>query len=267
MPRISILMGAYNAEKTIGECVESIQHQTMPDWEMIIWDDGSQDGTLAVAGEYAEHDRRIRIFRNETNRGLTYCLNRAHEVAQGDYIARQDADDRSVPDRFEKQIEFLDTHPKIAFVSSSLVLFDESGHWGVVQHVAQPSALDFVARSPFAHAPTLMRKNALLSVGGYRDILRTRRVEDYDLWFRLYEAGYVGYNLKEPLYEVRDDRDARARRKFRYRINECVVKIEGYRRLRIPPHYYIFALRPLVVGAVPSWLYVPLRTMSHSKAG
>ena len=101
----------------------------------------------------------------------------------------------------------------------------------------------------------MARRAALEAVGGYTDDEKFLRVEDFDLWVKLYAAGYRGMNLDEPLYQMRDDRNAISRRRFRYRINEARVISKAVRLLKLPKSGYIRALRPIVVGLMPMWLY------------
>ena len=106
-PLVSIIMGAYNCENTIYDCMESILKQTYENWEFIICDDCSSDHTLEILKKYEKNDKRIHILHNEKNMRLAASLNRCLEVAHGKYVARMDADDISMPDRLEKQVEFL----------------------------------------------------------------------------------------------------------------------------------------------------------------
>ena len=107
MPKISVLMGAYNCAQTIGASIQAIQAQTFSDWEMIICDDGSTDNSVEVIREYMEKDARIKLLVNDANHGLAYTLNRCLENAKGEYCARMDGDDVCDASRFEKQLKFL----------------------------------------------------------------------------------------------------------------------------------------------------------------
>lgn len=255
-PLVSVLMGIYNCESTLQESLDSITAQTYRHWELIMCDDGSTDATREVAATFvAKHPGRSMLLSNCENKGLAYSLNRCLELASGSYIARQDGDDVSLPDRFARQVDFLDNNPQHAVVSSPMILFDETGEWGRTLAIQAPSAQDFVHGSPFAHAPALIRRHAAQTVGGYRVTPRTLRVEDYDLWFRMYEAGFTGFNLQEPLYMMRDDRNAMRRRRLSYRLNEVWLRFDGFRRLGISLRHYPLVARPLLVGLLPYPLY------------
>lgn len=263
-PKVSILMGIFNCSKTLDESIQSIIKQTYNNWELIMCDDGSTDNTLEIANNYAVHyPDKIIVIRNKENKGLAYTLNQCLKHATGIYIARQDGDDISLPNRLEVQVEFLESNPQYSIVSTGMILFDEKGEWGEKKNVEAPKKLDYIKATPFAHAPSVMKKVALESVGGYRSIPKTNRVEDYDLWFRMREKDCIGYNLQQSLYLVRDDRDAISRRKLRFRINETLVKLEGYKRLKIPIYSYINAVKPIVVGIIPIKIYKYIRRKKH----
>lgn len=256
MPRISVISGIYNCADTLEEAIESILKQTFSDWEWILCDDGSTDETLSIALNYQKaYPDRFIVLRNEQNEGLNYTLNRCLREAKGTYIARMDGDDRCHCERFAKEVAVLDSMPQIDIVSTDMSFFDETGTWGRIAHPDEPTARDFLHGSPFCHAPCMVRKRAFDLVGGYSDEKRILRVEDYHLWLKMYAAGIKGFNIHELLYEMRDDRNAFARRKFRYRLNEAYVRMLAVRMLKLPVTGYIYVLRPILVGLMPGWLY------------
>lgn len=257
--KISVLMGIYNCADTLGAAIESILCQTVTDWELILCDDGSADATYALADRYRQQlPQKIKLLKNEKNMGLNHTLNRCLEAATGQYIARMDADDLCMPDRFEQELQALEADPDIAIVSTPMEYFDEGGTWATGKANPRPQPRDFLYGTPFCHAPCMVRRQALTAVGGYTEDKKFLRVEDYDLWIKLYAAGYRGINLKKPLYRMRDDRKATARRKFRYRINEARVKAKAVRLLKLPAWGYLYALRPILVGLLPTRLYTRL---------
>lgn len=257
--KVSIIMGIYNCADTLSEALDSILAQTYQNWELILCDDGSEDGTLLIAMDYLKNfPDRIRLLQNHTNLGLNKTLNRCLEQATGEYIARMDGDDFSMPDRLEREVIFLDEHPEYAVVSCPMIYFDEHGDWGVGTAKEIPEPLDFVKGTPFCHAPCMVRAEAFQAANGYSLDPRTRRAEDYDLWFRLYELGYKGYNLQSPYYKMRDDESAYHRRKFKYCLNEAYVRATGFRRLKLPATSYVWVLRPIFVGLLPKCIYLKL---------
>lgn len=257
--KISIIMGIYNCSSTLSEAIDSIIAQTYTNWELIMCDDGSKDNTYDVALSYKEkYPNKIILIKNEKNLGLNKTLNRCLEYATGEYIARMDGDDVSVENRFFKELSFLENNPEYAIVSSPMIYFDENGEWGESKAIENPTNLDFVTGTPFCHAPCMVRTEAYKEVNGYSTDDRTLRAEDYNLWFRLYAMGYKGHNLQTPLYKMRDDENAYSRRSFKFAKNEAYVRYTGYKMLNLPKKYYIFALRPIIVGLLPKSIYMVL---------
>lgn len=255
-PVISIIMGIYNCEATLEPAIESILNQTYQDWELIMCDDGSIDDTYAIAKGYVDqYPGKIILMKNEVNYGLNETLNRCLAVTRGRYIGRMDGDDLCDSHRLKKELEVLERETDIAIVSSDMEFFDENGCWGIIAHPTYPEAKDFLHGSPFCHAPCLVRKEAYVAVKGYTVSKRLLRVEDYHLWLKMYALGYKGKNIHEPLYQMRDDRNAYARRKLRYRLNEAYVKMLVVKKLHLPCYGYIYALRPIIVGFLPKFLY------------
>lgn len=260
-PKVSVIMGIYNCATTLSEAIESIIGQTFSDWELIMCDDGSSDNTLEVAMHYAEKmpDKMI-VIQNEKNQGLNYTLNRCLQWARGTYIARMDGDDLSLPDRLEKEVLFLDTHPGYAIVSTPMIYFDANGDWGRGTAIEVPQIRDFVFHAPFhCHAPCMIRKQAYLAVGGYTIDKRFLRFEDCNLWYKLYAAGYRGYNLQEPLYKMRDDRNAYHRRTPSSRMRAAYVQYTGFRMIHMPVKYYPYLavefVKSLAIVLMPEKLY------------
>ena len=253
---ISVIMGVYNCEATLDEAIDSILAQTYHDWELVICDDGSTDNTYYIAKKYQEqYPDKIVLLKNGKNQGLNYTLNRCLKKASGNFIARMDGDDRCHEKRFEKELEVLRNEPDISIVSTDMEHFDETGVWGIVQHPECPLSKDLVKGTPFCHAPCMVRKEAYENVGGYSEGKRLLRVEDYHLWIKMYQAGYRGKNIHESLYQMRDDRNAYARRKFRYRLNEAYVRGIAVHNLKLGILNYIFVLRPILVGIIPKGVY------------
>lgn len=258
--QVSIIMGVYNCADTLGAAIESVLAQTFDSWELILCDDGSADGSARIARDYQkENPDRIRLISNEQNMGLNHTLNRCLELARGKYIARQDGDDVSLPDRLEKEVAFLEANPEISFVSTPMIMFDERGDWGQSRCVARPGPRELISGTPFVHAAAVIRADALRAVGGYTVGDRYLRVEDQHLWYKLYSAGYAGANLSEPMYRARDDEKAYRRRKLRYRVNESYIKLLIFRRFGLPMKDLVYVARPIVLGLLPAPLYRFLR--------
>lgn len=249
-PRITVLMAIYNCADTVSEAIESLYSQTYKNFKLILCDDGSTDDTYFIAKQYAEKYDNIVLLKNTKNMKLAYSLNRCLEYADTEYVARMDGDDISLPSRFEKQVEFLDNHPEYALVSTGMVRFDETGDWGISILKEKPSINDFRKGTPHAHAPSMIRTNVMKEVKGYTVSKRLERGQDYYLWYKIYKAGYYGYNLQEPLYKMRDDQDAMNRRTVKSRIDSFIIKKKVMKDLGIR-FSLLYALPDIVKIFIP----------------
>lgn len=268
-PKVSFVMGVYRCKHAaaLRASVESIIAQTFTNWEFLIVDDGSSDGgeTYAAIEAAASLDPRVIPLRYEQNHGLAYALNYCLERARGSYVARQDDDDLSNPERLFKQIAYLEAHADCAIVGSSVTLFDEGGAWGSLDVPERPAPGDFLWNSPFNHPTTVMRADALRSVGGYRVAPETRFTEDYDLFMRMYAAGFRGANISEALYRYRSERGDSKYRSMSKRMNEAKVRARGFKELRIGPKSIPYIIKPIIIGFIPKSIYGAIqhrRTMS-----
>lgn len=262
---VSVIMGIYNCEEYLEEALNCIINQTYTNWEVIMCDDGSKDNTIGVAQKFVDkYPDKFRLLKNEQNMGLNFTLNKCLYEAKGDYIARMDGDDLCSPERFQKEIDVLENNPDIAIVSTDMEFFDENGVWGKSHHAQKPTNKNFIKKTPFCHAPCMVRKEAYLSVEGYTVDKRLLRVEDYHLWVKMYSKGYKGINIQEPLYQMRDDRNAQARRKFKYRLNETYAHNIATKLLKLPFYTYVTNLAPIVKGLMPGFIYKIIRRKSYN---
>lgn len=251
-------MGIYNCADTLTEALDSIANQTYKDWELIMCDDGSSDKTYELAKKYIqEHpEYKIKLLRHKKNKGLNQTLNDCLKVTSGEYIGRMDADDISLPTRFEKEMAEFEKDPNLSVVSCPMIYFDENGEWGVGKcDNNYPKKGDLVFGTVHAHAPCLIKREAIKAVKGYSVGKRLLRVEDWHLWIKIYASGRYGKNLEEPLYKMRDDQNATKRRKFRFRLNEAYMSRLAVRTFGLPKRMYLYSLRPIVVGILPTPLY------------
>lgn len=255
MVKVSVIMGIYNCASTLQEALDSLYVQSFQDFEIILCDDGSKDNTYEVALENQRQHPNIVLLRNEQNLGLNATLNKCLAVAQGEYIARMDGDDISLPTRFEKQVKFLDEHPGYAVVSAPMIYFDENGEFRRGTGKGEVDAKDFVHGSPICHAPCMARTTVFNAVGGYSVDEKLLRAEDYHLWFKIFAAGHKLYMMNECLYKMRDDQNATARRNWLTRRNECYVKHIGYKMIGLPFYYQIYAIVPILKYFAPRFVY------------
>jgi glycosyltransferase involved in cell wall biosynthesis len=206
-PVISVVMSVYNGQKYLCESIDSILNQTCKNFGFIIINDGSKDNSLDILLGYQARDNRVLIV-NQNNIGLTRSLNRGIKVAAAEYIARQDADDISLPTRFEKQLNYMESHPEVAVIGCLGDVFSANGtlrttrnpkysREGIKRHLA--------SKNLFMHGSAMMRKSCLAKVGFYREFFR--HSQDYDLWLRLSQHFDIDI-LPEHLYKYRVTPDA-----------------------------------------------------------
>lgn len=261
IPRISVIMGIYNCASTLAEALDSLLAQTYSDFKVIMCDDGSSDKTVQIARSYVNSfPEKFILISNPQNMGLNFTLNHCLKYADTEYIARMDGDDISLPERFKSEIEFLDSHPEYAIVSGPMIYFDEEGDFRTGHvHRAEPLKSDFVKGTPFCHAPCMVRREAYEAVNGYSVDTKLLRVEDYHLWLKMYIAGYRGYRLSFPIYKMRDNRDALARRTFRNRLNEVYVKHLCIKQFKLSKLQYVHLIVPLLKACCPNYIARVLR--------
>jgi hypothetical protein len=201
-PLVSVVMVVRDVERYLAEAIESILGQTFTDFELIILDFGSTDRSKEIAADYAARDRRISLHETPTC-GLAEARNAGSALAQGKYIAVQDADDVSLADRLQCEVEFMEKHPEIGLLGTAAQWIDGEGKplWVFpfpTEDAEIRSAL--ATMCPFMHTSVLMRRDTFLAVGGYRAAFT--RSQDYDLWLRIAER-FRCANLKQILVKYR----------------------------------------------------------------
>ncbi|MCL2312733.1 MAG: glycosyltransferase [Firmicutes bacterium] len=200
-PLISVLMPAYNAEKYIGEAITSVLNQTFTDFELVVINDGSTDNTEEIILSFK--DERIRYVINESNLKLIATLNKGIDLALGKYIARIDADDICLLNRFEKQIAFFEKHPDYVLCGSWAHLINSQGEMtGRVKYIDTHNLLkiSLLFTVPLIH-PSVMAKTDILKQFKYS--ASALHTEDFDLWLRIVNAGYKIANIPEYLIKYR----------------------------------------------------------------
>lgn len=201
-PLVSVLMGVYNGERYLRAALESILSQTYSNFEIIVIDDCSTDGSPAILASIP--DARLKVFRNVENLGLTKSLIIGRDYACGEFLARQDADDLSHHERFFRQVEYLQAHPQVSLVHTNYEVIDANGMR--LETVILPEKTDQELKTQltfgniFAHGPIMIRHECYDAVGGYQSFMQV--TQDYDLFLRLSEHGELA-NLSEILYYQR----------------------------------------------------------------
>jgi glycosyltransferase involved in cell wall biosynthesis len=263
---VSVILPVYNAEKFLEEAIESVLAQTFYDFELIAINDGSTDSSLAILERFSLADKRVRVISRE-NLGLIKTLNQGIELAQGDLIARMDADDICQPNRFECQVEFLAKNPDIVCVGAQIQLIDVNGRQimgmqGPLDH-EDIDAANYSGKSHgIVHPTALIRLSALRLIGGYRSVFR--HAEDIDLWLRLAEVGRLA-NLPVSLLKYRQHLNSIG---YRYRFEQQysqwkAVKDAAERRgkiFKIPePREEEFIVRALLGSVEQKWAWWALK--------
>jgi glycosyltransferase involved in cell wall biosynthesis len=249
---ISVILPVYNCQQYIKDSVSSILQQTYNNFEIIIIDDGSDDGTAEILNTFK--DKRIKLYKNKSNRGLIYSLNKGISKSKGKFIARMDSDDISEPQRFEKQINFLNKNKEISVVGSAITTINSGNKTGKkyfypLNHIVIKWHLLFSC--PIVHPSVLIRVSAIKKLKGYDN--QAKFAEDYSLWFKFIKADYKFANLRSQLLKLRKHQHSvtvenykehllvRARisqkmikynfkfiKKIDFRVNKCIISLGEY---------------------------------------
>lgn len=200
---ISVLMPVYNAEKYLKTSVESILNQTFGDFEFIVVDDGSTDGSWKILEDYKRKDKRIIALRNRYNLGTSKTLNRGLAVARGKYLVRMDADDWSYPDRLQRQYDYMEKHPEVGISGGTIEVCDKN--LDTVYRRKYPLTNKDARKiifcySPFAHPATIWNTELMKRAGGYNENIPLS--QDCELYFKIGKFAKFG-NLKKTLLKLR----------------------------------------------------------------
>jgi len=208
MPKLSIVLCTYNAEKYLKDSLDSVFNQSYRNFELIIINDCSNDNSNDIIQKYADRPETV-IINNKYNEGVSFSRNKAFLEARGEYIAIQDADDITLPQRFKKEVEHLDQNPEITVVGGHAIRINETGtNIGYMTYPPKETEDAFkVIRkfklNPIIDPSSMFRRQPILDIGGYRMVPELRTVQDFDLWCRLLVEGHRIYNFQEPLIKYR----------------------------------------------------------------
>ena len=238
--------------------MESIQKQTFADWEMIIVDVGSDDGTAHILQEFCEQDARLHVVETK-GVGRARALNIATEHARGVYIANIDVDDPAHPERLERQYELLEKRKDIACLVSQSLTIHGAGEvmWpsevGTVE-LTQITAETLFKRNPINHSSIFIRKSTLQKIGGYDEV--SELLFDYELWLRLVTRGHLIYESSEKLATKRlhDGQSYEKRKRLRYLMATRKLKRSFIQQTSPKFKYYILANISVLYGLLPQTL-------------
>ena len=266
--KISVIMGVYNQndKKILLDAVQSILHQSIDDFEFIIYNDGSEKQVYEYLKKIKDLDERIILIGAEKNNGLAFSLNECINIAKGEYIARMDADDISYPERFREQVMFLDKHKEYQWCGCNADIFDESGVWGERKMPECPDNADFLKYSPYIHPSVMYRAELFKNIGMYDDSVETLRCEDYEMFMRFHNMGIKGYNLQKTLFGYRENRKSYNKRKIKYRINEAKIRYRNFKKMKMLfPTGWMYVIRPIAGIIIPNQLIYKIKRRKDEK--
>jgi glycosyltransferase involved in cell wall biosynthesis len=257
-------MSVYKSEKSayLNRSLQSVwDDQTLKPDEIILVEDGPLGDDLheVISSWKSKLGERLNVLVNEQNLGLTKSLNKGIEVAKSEFIARMDSDDISLPQRFEKQIAFMKTHPECDVLGGGLIEIDESDK----EHARRlyPLSCDnikkyIVKANPLAHPTVMIRKKVFED--GHRYDEKYRKNQDLNLWFRLLKSGYILNNIDDNILLFRRTSDTYTKRSSRLSLNtEFNIYINGIRELYGPITWrYVYPIIRYTVKIMPSWVNV-----------
>lgn len=245
MPKVTVLLPVYNEERYLREALASVLAQTFVDFELLLIDDGSSDGSAKIAEECT--DPRLRLELNDRNRGQPATLNRGLGLASGQYIARMDADDICLPRRLEEQVRFMDQHPQIGICGTAVRVLGSDEVWSCpLEHEEIRCALLFY--NAFNH-PTVMLRRDVFECFHLQYDVTTSTAEDYDLWVRAVEVTETA-NLPDVLLE--------------YRVHaEQISSVHGREQARIAEVIIARQLAKLGMDSTPQKLALHSRLVSE----
>jgi len=234
-PPLSVLMPVRDGAAFLGPAMHSVLGQSFSDFEFLIVEDGSTDETPELLAAYAREDRRLRLLAT-SGAGIVVALNRGLEAARGEWIARMDADDVSLPDRFALQLQAVRERPDLVALGGAAIAMDtRSRETGRIHVPTAPAEVrkELARRNCLLHPTVMFRRDAVTAAGGYRP--GCIYAEDYDLWLRLSERGEVA-NLPDPLIRFRRHPRQTSRTKRRLqRAAEALARQVADRRRRMQP--------------------------------
>ncbi len=265
-PLISVIMGVcykYNTLHYLQRSLSSILSQTYSNWELLICENGSTKEAIGYLKSLAASNPKVRLIDGTNASTLAAKLNRCLTFASGDFIARMDDDDQCKPNRFACQISFLLQHPEFVAVGCWIEEIDAP-----ITHIRKlpefPSVPDFRITFPFVHPALLFRKQPLWDIGGYSQSSRQIGCDDYDIMLRLYEQGYRAANLQQVLLYYSIASSQLKRRPYILFWNEAVTRFQHFRTLRRLPGWFLWVLKPLIVGLLPRSLLYAIKSKLRS---
>ena len=246
---VSVVMAEYNTkEKDLDATIKSILHQTFKNFEFIIVDDCGKNNLDEIVKRY--NDKRIKIVKNDRNRGFVYSLNHGIKEAKGKYIVRMDTDDISDLTRIEKLYNYIESHPEYAVVGTKALEFSGNQEFGILGKAGEKNKKDIMKGNIIIHASAIIKKEALCKIGYYKEY---RRAEDLVLWCELLLAGYKLYTIDEVLYKYRTNPQDYKKRKLKCRTGEIKARLIYYPKMGASLTDYLHIIKSIISGIMPIW--------------
>ena len=259
-PLVSVVMGTYNPTRIIYDAVHSILNQSFKEFEFIIYNDGSNDiNSKEILKDISLLDKRIVLINSEINRGLAHALNECIKISKSNLLVRMDDDDISDLKRIEILFSQAQLNPTVSIIGTAANYFDEKGQWGKISPPLSPTINDILNSRSFVHASTLIRKDHLEEVNFYTEGENVNRLEDFDLWMKLYQQGRFGINIPSFLYHIREDQLAYKKRTLSFRIRELKLRIYYIEKDRLTLYRTLLIIKSFVLLVMPISLYSWIR--------
>jgi len=267
-PPLTVLMPVYNGAAYLSGSVESILGQSYGDFRFVIVDDGSEDDTPSILAGYEAQDERVRGIRNERNLGLTRSLNKGLSLTGGEWIARMDCDDVSLPGRFAAQVAFLEGHPETAMVGVAWKEMSADLE-RTIRVMRPPEEYErirrrILAHNVFCHSAVMMRRGPVLASGGYNE--RDVYSQDYDLWLRV-AARYPVANLGEVHQLRRIHPGNLSHRNIRNQLRTMARAQRRYiRETGMSPVYNVYAFWRILLSKLPVGFLALLGRLNQTRS-
>lgn len=253
-PEISVVMSVYNGIPYLDTAIKSILAQTFDNFEFIIIDDVSTDGSVELIKNYANIDKRIITVFNTQNQGhlsLGYNLAKGIELAKGKYIARMDQDDIAFDTRFEIQKKFFDENNDIDILGTWSIDIDEEGNTLRQRNypIQHKDIVKIIWTDPIIHPSVMFKRESILKIGNYSSNSGMR--DDYELWFRAVKNGLKFSNIPQALMYYRFASDYNKKKNFKLTFKQAIIGIKGCWSIKASPIAYIGVIIPLFRSILP----------------
>ncbi|UOE93872.1 glycosyltransferase [Alkalihalobacillus sp. LMS39] len=250
-PQITVLMSVFNDEQFLAQSIESILQQSYTNFDFLIFDDASNDGSKKILEHYAELDKRIKLIINKENKGLSYNLAEGVKLAKSPWIARMDADDIAVKNRLEIQMNYIKSNPTVDILGSYVNDIDALGE--IIELRKVPTTHDRISNliwtCPFIHPSVIFRKESIIKAGNYNKKLRRR--QDYDLWFRCLDSNLVFANIDMPLLYYRATDNYYKKNNIKVQFQQAIMGVKGAKKVKAAPIAYLGIFVAFVKGILP----------------